>query len=759
MSGLSLRSARQRAALVSNVRYDLAFRIPASIDEPVTGRASVAFDLADASQPLALDTPPGQSGRSARSAGLRPGANSLDFAFTCADAALNRRADLLYTLFVPAHAHRVFPCFDQPDLKARFTLALTHPPNWTSVSNGEEAGRTEDRDAVTVRFAETRPIPTYLFAFAAGRLLVETAVRDGRTWRMFHRETDAARVARNRDAVFDLLASSLAWLEEYTGSAAPFPKCDIVLVPSFQFGGMEHPGAIFFDQDAILLDASATEDQAVRRATLIAHELAHLWFGDLVTMRWFDDVWLKEVFATFLAAKIANPSFPAVNHDLQFLVSNVPAAYGVDRTAGTHPIRQPLEDLDEAWSQYGPIIYNKAPIVMRQLERLIGAGTLRDGLRAYLDAFRFGNADWPDLVKILDTRTPVDLAAWSRTWIESSGRPATDAGVEIDARGIVSRLDYVQPDGGGLVYGDVRLDAASRAHLLARLEDLPDPVARAATWIVLWEEMLAGRTAPSRILDAARRAMPRETAEPLVQMVLGYMRSAFWTFLPPSARLAEAPKIETLLRRQIEAASTSSLKSAYFSALRSMALTTDALSYLVRVWRRDESIAGLTLGAQDEMAIAFELAVRGVPDSEAILTGQLARLQNPDRRARFSFVTPALSPDPIVRDAFFDRLRDPANRRSEPWVLEGVAFLNHPLRAPRSERYVLPALELLEQVQRTGDIFFPRRWLDATLGGHQSPAAAAIVQMFLSVHPDYPIRLKRIILQAADGLFRASQMT
>ncbi len=133
-----------------------------------------------------------------------------------------------------------------------------------------------------------------------------------------------------------------------------------------------------------MLDESATQNQLLERASVIAHETAHMWFGDLVTMRWFNDVWMKEVFANFMAAKIVNPSFPQVNHELRFLLAHYPAAYQVDRTAGTNAIRQELDNLDEAGQMYGPIIYQKAPIVMRQLELIVGARRFRDGLREYL---------------------------------------------------------------------------------------------------------------------------------------------------------------------------------------------------------------------------------------------------------------------------------------------------------------------------------------------------------------------------------------
>ena len=216
---------------------------------------------------------------------------------------------------------------------------------------------------------------------------------------------------------------TLAWLEEYTAIPYPFGKFDFVAILSFQFGGMEHPGAILYNAASLLLEESATQNQVLGRANVIAHETSHMWFGDLVTMRWFDDVWMKEVLASFMAAKIINPSFPEVDHDLRFLLSNYPAAYQVDRAAGTNPIRQPLANLDEAGQLYGAIIYQKAPIAMRQLEMIAGETAFRDGLREYLDTYRFGNAAWVDLVRVLDTRTPEDLSAWSRAWVEERGRP------------------------------------------------------------------------------------------------------------------------------------------------------------------------------------------------------------------------------------------------------------------------------------------------------------------------------------------------
>ncbi|HEY7187660.1 MAG TPA: M1 family aminopeptidase, partial [Vicinamibacterales bacterium] len=462
--GVSEALAQERANAIGDLRYDLSFTVPADRQQPVAGRGVVQLELKrphrlvfDFAQPADRlrrvrvgdrDVyAPVTDGHIVIEEGLtRAGLNRIEFEFTAGDEALNRNDDFLYTLFVPARARLAFPCFDQPDLKARYTLHLTVPASWQAVSNGAEKMRRPDGSAIAIDFVETRPLPTYLFSFVTGRFSVETAMRAGREFRIFHRETDAAKVMRNRDAIFDLHAKAIAWLEDYTKIPYPWGKFDVVLIPSFQFGGMEHAGAILYNASGLMLDQSATQNQLLDRASVIAHETSHMWFGDLVTMRWFNDVWMKEVFANFMAAKIVNPSFPEVNHELRFLLAYYPTAYQVDRTAGTNPIRQQLANLDEAGQLYGPIIYQKAPIVMRQLELIVGASKFRDGLRAYLKRYAYGNATWLDLVRMLDERTPIDVTAWSRAWVEERGRPSFTTTAAVDDRQRLTGIEIVQQD-------------------------------------------------------------------------------------------------------------------------------------------------------------------------------------------------------------------------------------------------------------------------------------------------------------------------
>jgi aminopeptidase N len=820
--------AEHRARTVSDVRYSIFFDIPAELSERIRGREIVSFTLAEATEPLVLDFAQSEESVIAVMVDgevvpyrvtnehiivpqgvLREGENALEIEFLAGDGSLNRNRDFLYTLFVPDRARVAFPCFDQPNLKGRYALRLETPATWRAIANGAVQSHEINQDRASFVFNETAPLPTYLFAFAAGVFQVEMAQRDGRTLTMYHRETDREKVGRNREAIFDLHAAALRWLEDYTAIPYPFEKFGFVLIPSFQYGGMEHPGGILYRATGLLLDETATQNQLLGRASVIAHETAHMWFGDLVTMNWFDDVWTKEVFANFMAAKIVNPSFPEVDHDLRFLLAHYPDAYQVDRTDGANPIRQQLDNLNEAGTLYGAIIYEKAPIVMKQLERLVGDVTFREGLQEYLTAYSFANATWPALIDILDERSEEDLASWSEVWVQEAGRPTVATELEIadgriaslrlsqsdpagrrrvwnqrmdlilsyanqEARALPVQLrsasldvseavglptpDFVLANGKGVGYGRFKLDPRSRRYLLNHLPDIDPALLRGTAWLSLWDAMLSGEVPPLTLVHLAQRSLESESDELNVQRILGYLRTAYWRYLSAREREELAPAVEALLWRRASRTPRKTLKSAYFSAYRDVVLTSDGVQRLTGIWRMDETIAGLTFAERDYTAMALELAVRDVDGTEDILREQLDRITNPDRQARLAFVLPAVSPDAIVRDGFFESLSDPKNREHEPWVLQGLRYLHHPLRAERAERYIRPSLDLLEEIQRTGDIFFPKGWLDATLGGHNSARAAAIVRTFLDDQPDLPARLKGKLLQSADPLFRAERI-
>lgn len=715
--GISEALAAERARRIGNLHYDLKLQIPARREDPILGVVKLRFDLKDLGTPLVLDFAAGADHILSVSVPYRLAnghivfdkpVGAVEIHFRAGEASLNRNAEYFYSLFVPARAHLAIPCFDQPDLKARFTVTMQVPKGWQSLSNAPPG-------------VDTQPLPTYLLSFAAGKFQVETSGR----MRMFHRETDRKKVDRNLKAIFELHERAIRYMEDYTGIPYAFGKFDFLALPSFQFGGMEHAGAIDYNAASLFLEESATQQQLLGRASLISHETAHMWFGDLVTMKWFNDVWLKEVFANFMAAKIVNPSFPELNHELRFYLAHYRAAYNVDRTAGANAIRQKLSNLNDAGSMYGPIIYQKAPIVMRQLEAKLGETKFRDAVRVYLKRYSFGNATWDDLIAIFDEQTPEDLKVWSKLWIDTAGRPKAK-----------------KPED----YGSFPLSAARRAELLNHLPDIPDALARAIAWSTLWENMLDGNVVERDMVNLALAWLPQEADELNIQRTLSdLVRLAWWN---------PDPRIETLLRERIASAKNRSLKAAFFQAYRDVATSQEGVAWLTRIWRQEEKIPDLPFAENDSIRLAAELALRGVD----VRQEQLAKIQNPDRKAQFAFVMPSLDADPAVRAKFFESLRDVKNRAHEPWVLEGLSHLHHPSRAKGSESLISPSLALLREIQKTGDIFFPQRWMGTTLGTHRSKEAAASVRKFLAALPtDYPMRLRMTILAAGDDLFRASR--
>jgi len=821
--GISAALAQHRAKTLSEVRYDLFFDIPLAQNEAIPATLELSFTLSDNRSPLILDF----RTDSVQIAGiaidsqsveynlvndhilipaqyLRKGENRISLEFIAGQQSLNRNEAYLYTLLVPDRASTLFPCFDQPDVKARFGLSLSIPAGWKAVCNGEEQRREDRGDKTYIEYAPSRPISTYIFAFAAGELQHRSAERNGRTMHMYYRENDTAKVARNEAAIFDLHAAALAWLEDYTGIPYPFDKFDFAMFPTFQYGGMEHPGAIFYREQSLMLDEGATQNQYLGRASLIAHETAHMWFGDLVTMEWFNDVWLKEVFANFMAAKIVNPSFPDINHDLRFLLAHQPSAYREDRTEGSHGIQQYLDNLKNAGTVYGNIIYQKAPVVMKQLEAITGEAAFRQGLQEYLQKYAYDNAVWDDLVRILDPYTPMDLDTWSEVWVKEPGMPhfqterLSDRTLRItQARtspsgkywqentrlalfknGEVTTLplqlfaaetqvelpegfenpDLILVNGAEKSYGYFQFDPASLDYALNQDLSISDPLLRGALRMSLYEEMLQRNIPPDILFAYLLDQLPGEDNALLTQQTLGYLDDIFWQYFDADTRRQEAPALEALLWEQMESRDNLNDKVSFYRSYRSLATTPAAAEKIYLIWSGALKIAGLPISENDKIAMVAELALRDYPQSEQWLARQLENISNPDRKKQFAFVLPALSSDPAQRAAFFESLRDPAMRANEPWVLQGLGYLHHPLRAESSVSYLRPSLDLLQEIQQTGDIFFPKRWLEASFGGHQSPEAAAIIRQFLRDNPDYSYRLKNKILQAADPLFRVSDL-
>ena len=826
-SGVSQTYAQERADLLSEVVYDLDLTIPGSQSAPVEGAMTIRFTAKNAEQDVYLDfRQPSDFLVSLSLNGdslvaevvndhillpkgsLKVGDNTATLAFRVGDLSLNRNPDYLYTLFVPDRASTAIPLFDQPDIKAKYRLSMDIPENWEGMANGPLESTEIKEGRKHLQFGDTKPFSTYVLAFTAGDFKKKTSTRKGREMTMLFRESDTEKVERNTDEIFDLHAASIDWMEEYTGIEMPFQKFDFALLPGFQYGGMEHIGAIFYRESSLMLDEDATETRRLGRASLIAHETAHMWFGDMVTMQWFNDVWLKEVFANFMAAKIVNPSFPEINHELRFRFAHQPSAYSEDRSEGSHPIQQELDNLKNAGTLYGRIIYQKAPVVMRQLETLVGEETFREGLQEYLQAFAYGNATWDDLINILDAKSDLDLKSWSEVWVKAPHMPVYELSIEessgespaqlmIKAQpnpatgqywsqqtevaffyadevikktvtlsgeettvGFPDRTDApaaILPNASAIAYGYFQLDTASRYYLLGNTTSFDDPLLRGASRMALEEAMLRGDLPTVALYNSFFAALFQES-EPLNrQHLLGRLGQLYWRYASDEERLARATDLESAIWSLLSTSDDASAKSAYWGTYVNVALTPEALDRLEAIWS-GEVEAPVRLNEARLSSLAHNLAIKRPDRAEDILTELPTRIKNADRLRRLAFIRPALSSDAAERDAFFESLKDSENRAVEPWVGEAVGYLHHPLRAESALKYIWPSLELMEEIQATGDIFFPRQWIGATLSGHNSPEAAQVVRDFLIENPDFSYRLKNKVLMAADPVFRSAEL-
>ena len=771
-SGVSRELALERKAHVRDIRYELAFRIPENKAEAVEGTETLTFQLTG-KRTLLLDFREGEenikslkiNGKEEKIVwqaehlvlkGLHRGENRIDIDFIPGNQALNRNEDYLYTLLVPALARTVFPCFDQPDLKAVFALALDIPESWVAVSDGSLRDEKVDGGRKVLTFNDTKPISTYLFSFVAGRFETASATVDGFPMTCYYRETDPDKVAQLPE-VFAQASSAVRWMEEYTGIPFPFEKYDFIVLPGYQFGGMEHPGAIQFTDKRIFLEPDPGVDRIQSRSDLIAHETAHMWFGDAVTMQWFDDVWTKEVFANWFAAQITGPRFPDVdNAAANFKKFNI-TAYEEDRTEGSNAIKQQLDNLSDAGLIYGNIVYDKAPVVMDMLAERMGPEAFRQGLQEYLGTYLYANADWNDLIAILDAHTEEDLAAWSHSWVSEKGMPVYEADADGTlkqrdpwGRGLTwpQEVDVTRIDGATLLnvsgkgYGYFAHDSLSLDYLLGHIGTFGKPLERISLLATLYENYLDGRIDARRFARFLAEYIPSEPEELLRSTALGYLGG-----MAKYGPLALSPELEAIFEGLARNQALGTVQSAAFRTLAGFQQGRTGEMY--HIWKERDPWPGVVLSETDYTTLALELAIRLPAESESILLEQRGRLQNPDRLAEFDFVAPAVSSRKEVRDEVFQALLRAENRRHEPWAESALAYLNHPLRQKEALGYIRPALEALQEVQRTGDIFFPKKWVGATLRGHDSPEVYAQVEAFQAAHPDYPPLLRNKVLQAS----------
>ena len=799
--GVSLELAQLRKKEIKELKYDLHFSIPKRKQEAVEGEANIRFTI-QRPQEIILDfrenadkikevSVNGQSTayifqnehiRIPEEATVQ-GMNEIYIRFTAGDQSLNRNEEFLYTLLVPDRARTVFPCFEQPNLKAEFTLQLEVPAEWEAVSNTSIQTEAIKNGRKQITFCPTEPLSTYLFSFVAGKLKKVEYADGERILTAYHRETDPKRVAQ-LDIIFQQVASSLHWMEDYTDIPYPFAKYSFIILPGFQYGGMEHTGATLYNDNSMFLSEHPTLDEELARAKLIAHETAHMWFGDYVTMDWFNDVWTKEVFANYFAACITEPLFPSVNHSLNWIKTYTSASLAEDRTAGSNSIRQPLDNLRNAGLIYGNIIYNKAPVMMQKLVEIMGEEAYQEGIRKYLKTYAYGNATWDDLIAILDAKTEEDLATFSDVWVNQKGMPhitfhnrygqleirqkdplnrgllwpqrfqVTFQGLECSSVevnltkdsliiDIPEGTEAILPNTDGRGYGLFIPDEQSKKWLLAHWQETLDDTARQSLLMLLYENYQHNLISDKEWMNALLNGLNNEKNALIASTLCSYLNDLL-------IRLGNKD-LENELWKWSENHPIASCRLQLIRCLTSSAKAPESIERIYRLWEKQSHPM---LNERDYMTMAYELALHRPERYETIRETQRDRITNPDRKRQFDFIIQAVTPDTLQMDTFFQSLLKAENRRIEPWAASALTYLNHPLRQPYSIKYIRPGLEVLQEVQRTGDIFFPKDWASALLENYKSKEAYQEVQAFFEAHPEYPALLKNKILQAAWPIYR-----
>ena len=573
---LTLAEARDRATLVSDVSYDLAFDL--TDRAAYTCRAVVRFRCSrpgastflelTAGDQVLLDGLPATSYDGRRLV--------LDDLAEVNEVTVEARipyvtdGDGMHTFTDPADgetyvaayvgmdvAQKVFPCFDQNDLKAPVTVAVTVPEGWRVVANG----RAEDAAGAdgTWRFATTPPIPLPMFTVCAGPWHSVTWEHAGIPFGWHARASLADQLDRDAAELRAVTESCFDHYLELFREPFAFGSYDQVFVPGLNWGALENPGCVTY-RDEILPVGTPTRNERRRRGIVIAHEMAHQWFGNLTTMTWWEDTWLQESFADYMGFRVAGEAAGFTGAFVDFSISRKVGGYAADERRSTHPVAPLAEevgDVDEATNNFDSISYAKGNSAIRQLVTWLGDDDFLAGVRTYFDRHRFGNATLADFVDALDSATDRDVRSWVEAWLRTTGfdtvrverdgdevvltragsRPhrftvtSYDAELVATGRGLVDLADapvrlppaaVVVPNSGGETFARLRLDPASWEVLQADLASLVEDDARAIVWSTAIDLVRCGELAATDFLGLVTRHVPRESNPAVLDAVLGW---------------------------------------------------------------------------------------------------------------------------------------------------------------------------------------------------------------------------------------------
>ena len=602
---LSMDHARERSARVGNVAYDLDFELDGEHAE-FPGSVAIGFELADANGDLTIDFVDGTvssvqvNGHSIDAPYnglfltlpanvLQQGPNEVRIAFShpySSDGSGLYRfrdpidgRDYLYTNFEPYDANRLFPCFDQPDLKATYTTRVTVPATWQVISIVPESDVEELEERRRWTFPASARISTYIYALHAGGYELWESTAGDIPLRLFARASMAEYV--HPEDWFVPTRQGFEFFEEYFDIPYPFGKYDQVIVPHFNFGAMENVGAVTFNE-RFLQRGTVTRQARRSLASVILHEMAHMWFGNLVTMDWWNGLWLNESFATFMATLAMGEATEFTEAWLSAYRSKT-RAYAADERDTTHPIEMPTPDTDAAFANFDAITYNKGSASLAQLNHLVGPEAFRLGVSDYLKSHSYGNTTIDDFLGAIAEAAETNLDDWSADWLDQPGTnsvevefscendriaglallqaappewpflrthrtqlglynfdddgvkigliPVTYAGARIEVPTDDMRCpDFVYANHGDWDYVRVDFNREQLAVLRDHLNIFEDPMTRSMLWQGIYDMVLYQRLTPGEFIDIALANASAEPDDDLARQVLGGLQGA-WSYL------------------------------------------------------------------------------------------------------------------------------------------------------------------------------------------------------------------------------------
>ncbi|HZI39124.1 MAG TPA: aminopeptidase N, partial [Acidimicrobiia bacterium] len=601
-----------------------------------------------------------------------------DCAYQHTGVGLHRFADptdgkvYLHTQFEPYDAHRVFACFDQPDIKARFTLTVTAPEEWDVVSNSPST-----QEGGVWRFSPTEIISTYLVAVVAGPYHVVRDVHGQVDLGIYCRESLAQYL--DADELFTLTKQGLDFFEEEFDYPYPFAKYDQLFVPEFNFGAMENPGCVTFNE-YMVFRSRQTEAAHEGRANTLLHEMAHMWFGDLVTMRWWDDLWLNESFATYMATHALSQATRFGDAWVRFAAGTKAGAMAQDQMPTTHPISADIVDTDAVRLHFDGITYLKGASTLKQLVAWVGKDAFRDGLRKYFRKYEWRNAELADFLSNLEQASGRKLTDWSTEWLETAGvntlRATFDATdtysafaieqealpeyptlrphrvavglydydgqrrlrrrdrVELDVEGHRTPVedlvgvrvpDLLLINDGDLAYAKIRLDPRSLATLTESLGTLDDSLARGLCWAASWDMLRDAELPARRYLDLVLANLGGEDQIAVVAGLLRNAEAAAVVYGDPAnrepARRRLAEHALTCLR---SAAPGGDVQLAYARAFAATARGDDHLALLRGLLEGQaiDGVEGLSVDTELRWVLVKSLALAGVDDASALIAAE-----------------------------------------------------------------------------------------------------------------------------------------